>query len=103
MRHMTLALAATALATAVTFGAAEAKTLVVGVADNLTTLDPPNANDTLSAGAQRNIYQGLYGFDSKMQLDVITSYSIHYTKLYEASSLLKAVRTSRTACASSAS
>ncbi len=76
MRHMTLALAATALATAVTFGAAEAKTLVVGVADNLTTLDPPNANDTLSAGAQRNIYQGLYGFDSKMQLEPLlaTSY-----------------------------
>ena len=78
MRHLSRVLATTALVAAATLGGpfAEAKTLVVGVADNLTTLDPPNANDTLSAGAMRNIYQGLYGFDEKMQLEPLlaTSY-----------------------------
>ena len=78
MRHLSRVLATTALVAAATLGGpfAEAKTLVVGVADNLTTLDPANANDTLSGGAARTILQGLYGFDEKMQLEPLlaTSY-----------------------------
>lgn len=49
-------------------GTAQAKTLVVGLADNITTLDPANINDTLSQSVSRSIYQGLYGFDANMQL-----------------------------------
>lgn len=49
-------------------GAADAKTLTVGVSANLTGLDPSNINDTLSQSATRMIYQGLYGFDQDMQL-----------------------------------
>lgn len=45
-----------------------AKDLVVGVPDNLTGLDPHNANDTLSQSASRLILQGLFGFDKDMKL-----------------------------------
>ncbi|WP_328702935.1 glutathione ABC transporter substrate-binding protein [Arenibaculum pallidiluteum] len=45
-----------------------AKTLVVGVQDNLTGLDPANVNDTLSQTSLRTVYQGLFGFDRDMKL-----------------------------------
>ena len=74
MTKMKRLLAATALTTvlALPLGLAahpaEAKTLVVGLADNITTLDPTNTNDTLSQSIERTVYQGLYGFDAQMQL-----------------------------------
>ena len=46
-----------------------ARTLVVGVDDNLTLLDPADVNDTLSQSATRLIYQGLYGFDANMGIE----------------------------------
>jgi glutathione transport system substrate-binding protein len=42
-------------------------TLTVGVAANLLTLDPANANDTLSQGAARLMLEGLIGFDKNMK------------------------------------
>lgn len=47
---------------------ASARTLVVGVQDNLTGLDPTNINDTLSQTSLRTVYQGLFGFDRDMKL-----------------------------------
>jgi glutathione transport system substrate-binding protein len=68
-RLTALALAsALALPGALSAGPAAAKTLVVGVDDNLTLLDPADINDTLSQSATRIMYQGLYGFDANMQL-----------------------------------
>ncbi len=41
--------------------------LTVGVQANLLTLDPANANDTLSQGAARLMLEGLLGFDKDMK------------------------------------
>ncbi len=41
--------------------------LTVGVAANLLTLDPANANDTLSQSAARLLLEGLIGFDKDMK------------------------------------
>lgn len=48
---------------------AQSKTgaLTVGVAANLLTLDPANANDTLSQSAARLMLEGLIGFDKDMK------------------------------------
>ncbi len=70
---------------------AVAKPLVVAVPDNLTGLDPMNANDTLSQTAMRTVYQGLFGFDRDMKLvpvlaesfeanDAATEFTIHLRK-----------------------
>ncbi|SKA27064.1 glutathione ABC transporter substrate-binding protein GsiB [Consotaella salsifontis] len=63
-------MAAVALAalTAAAPAVAAAKTLVVGVPDNLTGLDPTNINDTLSQTSLRTVYQGLFGFEEGMKL-----------------------------------
>jgi glutathione transport system substrate-binding protein len=42
--------------------------LTVAVPDNLVTLDPADANDTLSQGACRLMLEGLYGFDKDMKI-----------------------------------
>ena len=64
------AFAAAALASALGLAgpALAAKDLVVGVAANLTGLDPQNANDTLSHSAARLMMQGLFGLDKDMKL-----------------------------------
>ncbi|MBW8724360.1 MAG: glutathione ABC transporter substrate-binding protein GsiB [Inquilinus limosus] len=49
-------------------GAAMAKSLVIGIQENLTGLDPSNANETSAQSAARLFYQGLYGFDQDMKL-----------------------------------
>ncbi|WP_206997137.1 glutathione ABC transporter substrate-binding protein GsiB [Trinickia mobilis] len=49
---------------------------VMAVASTFTTLDPYDANDTLSIAVAKSFYQGLFGFDKDMKLvDVLaTSY-----------------------------
>ncbi|WP_127959779.1 glutathione ABC transporter substrate-binding protein GsiB [Serratia microhaemolytica] len=45
-----------------------AKDIVVAVASNFTTLDPYNANDTLSQTIAKSFYQGLFGFDRDLKV-----------------------------------
>lgn len=45
-----------------------AKDVVIAVASNFTTLDPYDANDTLSQAVAKSFYQGLFGFDKDMKL-----------------------------------
>ncbi|MDR3437369.1 glutathione ABC transporter substrate-binding protein [Telmatospirillum sp.] len=69
------AAAALAVSLAAPSVSASARTLVVGVDDNLTLLDPADINDTLSQSATRLIYQGLYGFDAAMHLEPLLAES----------------------------
>lgn len=45
-----------------------AKDVVIAVGSNFTTLDPYDANDTLSQAVAKSFYQGLFGFDKDMKL-----------------------------------
>jgi len=52
---------------------------VMAVASTFTTLDPYDANDTLSQAVSKSFYQGLFGFDKDMKLGNVLAVS------YEAS------------------
>ncbi|GAB3918717.1 hypothetical protein GCM10029976_004270 [Kribbella albertanoniae] len=56
---------ATALMASCAFAA---KDVVVAVGLNFTTLDPYDANDTLSQAVAKSFYQGLFGLDKEMKL-----------------------------------
>ncbi len=43
------------------------KDIVIAVASNFTTLDPYDANDTLSQAVSKSFYQGLFGFNKHMK------------------------------------
>lgn len=45
-----------------------AKDATIAVGSNFTTLDPYDANDTLSQAVAKSFYQGLFGFDKDMKL-----------------------------------
>lgn len=60
-----LAVAAALMASVPAWAAKEA---VIAVASNFTTLDPYDANDTLSQTVAKSFYQGLFGFDKEMKL-----------------------------------
>ncbi len=72
MTHSTvrrwLAVAALASSTTVSLPAFAAKDVVVAVGSNFTTLDPYDANDTLSQAVAKSFYQGLFGLDKDMKL-----------------------------------
>ncbi|MCS3430648.1 glutathione ABC transporter substrate-binding protein GsiB [Klebsiella sp. BIGb0407] len=55
-----------------------AKDIVVAVGSNLTTLDPYDANDTLSQAVAKSFYQGLFGLDKDMKFTNVLaeSYSV---------------------------
>lgn len=75
------ALVAVAVLAALSSGSAwAAKDVVVAVASNFTTLDPYDANDSLSQAVAKSFYQGLFGFDKDMKLVNVLADS------YEASS-----------------
>ena len=59
--------AALALAGAA-FSAHAAKDVVVAVASTFTSMDPYDANDTLSQAVAKSFYQGLMGFDKSMKM-----------------------------------
>lgn len=46
----------------------EGNDLTIAVADNFTTLDPHDTNDTLSNSAEKTMMEGLLGFDEKMNV-----------------------------------
>ncbi|CAK9884541.1 MAG: Glutathione-binding protein GsiB [Candidatus Erwinia impunctatus] len=48
-----------------------AKDAVIAVGSNFTTLDPYDANDTLSQAVAKSFYQGLFGFDKMMKLEPV--------------------------------
>ncbi|MGY6030270.1 glutathione ABC transporter substrate-binding protein GsiB [Phytobacter sp. AG2a] len=52
-----------------------AKDVVVAVASNFTTLDPYDANDTLSQAVAKSFYQGLFGLDKDMKLQNVLAES----------------------------
>ena len=56
---------ATALMASCAFAA---KDVVVAVGSNFTTLDPYDANDTLSQAVAKSFYQGLFGLEKEMKL-----------------------------------
>ena len=60
-------LAAGVLSSAMALPAWAAQDVVVAVASNFTTLDPYDANDTLSQAVAKSFYQGLFGFDKDMK------------------------------------
>lgn len=64
-------LAVAALGTTLQFAAAHAfaaKTVTLAVYSTFTTMDPYDANDTLSLSMAKSFYQGLFGFDKDMKL-----------------------------------
>lgn len=52
-----------------------AKDVVVAVGSNFTTLDPYDANDTLSQAVAKSFYQGLFGLDKEMKLQNVLAES----------------------------
>lgn len=78
-RKRTLLLTAGLLSGLVAAPVWAAKDAVVAVGSNFTTLDPYDANDTLSQAVAKSFYQGLFGFDKEMKLTNVLAES------YEAS------------------
>lgn len=63
------AVLATLMVSAMTSGSVwAAKDVVIAVGSNFTSLDPYDANDTLSQAVAKSFYQGLFGFDKDMKL-----------------------------------
>ena len=60
--------AALALTAAFASPAFAAKDVVAAVASTFTTMDPYDANDTLSQAVVKSFYQGLFGFDRNMKM-----------------------------------
>ena len=56
------------LSAALTLPAWAAKDAVIAVSSTFTTLDPYDANDTLSQAVAKSFYQGLFSFDKEMKL-----------------------------------
>lgn len=72
---------AAALALAAPLAAVSApKTATLAVASTFTTLDPYDANDTLSQAAAKSFYQGLFGFDKDQKLEPVLAESWTATK-----------------------
>ncbi|WP_431022548.1 glutathione ABC transporter substrate-binding protein GsiB [Erwinia rhapontici] len=77
MNHYTRKLLLTAglLGSVVALPAWAAKDVTIAVASNFTTLDPYDANDTLSQAVAKSFYQGLFGFDKEMTLENVLAES----------------------------
>lgn len=57
-----------------------AKDVVIAVGSNFTSLDPYDANDTLSQAVAKSFYQGLFGFDKNMKLENVLADSYTVSK-----------------------
>ncbi|EIC83203.1 glutathione ABC transporter substrate-binding protein GsiB [Serratia sp. M24T3] len=68
-KMMRRAVLATVMLSAMASGSVwAAKDVVIAVGSNFTSLDPYDANDTLSQAVAKSFYQGLFGFDKDMKL-----------------------------------
>jgi len=56
-------------------GRAAGKEVVLAVASTFTTMDPYDANDTLSLSVHKAFYEGLYGFDKDMKVTPVLAES----------------------------
>ncbi|KJV34690.1 glutathione ABC transporter substrate-binding protein GsiB [Pantoea sp. SM3] len=63
------------LSSALAMPAWAAKDAVIAVASTFTTMDPYDANDTLSQSVAKAFYQGLFGFDKDMKLQNVLAES----------------------------
>ncbi|WP_237761000.1 MULTISPECIES: glutathione ABC transporter substrate-binding protein GsiB [Pantoea] len=63
------------LSSAVALPAWAAKDAVIAVGSNFTTLDPYDANDTLSQTVAKSFYQGLYGLDKDLKVEPVLAES----------------------------
>ncbi|UWS30537.1 glutathione ABC transporter substrate-binding protein GsiB [Erwinia pyrifoliae] len=68
-RTRTVWLTAGLLGSCAALPALAAKDVTIAVASNFSTLDPYDANDTLSQAVAKSFYQGLFGFDKEMKLE----------------------------------
>ncbi|MEM6050951.1 glutathione ABC transporter substrate-binding protein GsiB [Erwinia sp. P7711] len=75
-----LLIAAGLLSSAAAIPAWAAKDAVIAVGSNFTTLDPYDANDTLSQAVAKSFYQGLFGFDKEMKLQNVLAESYDASK-----------------------
>ena len=74
-------LLALGVASALAAGSAwAAKDVVVAVGSNFTTLDPYDANDTLSQAVAKSFYQGLFGLDKDMKVTNVLAQSYEVSK-----------------------
>jgi glutathione transport system substrate-binding protein len=76
MKHnLTRLSAALAVTAALAPNAFAAKDVVVAVQSNFTSMDPYDANDTLSQAVAKSFYQGLMGFDKNMKMTPVLAES----------------------------
>ena len=70
-----LLLAVSLLSSVAALPAWAAKDVTIAVGSNFTSLDPYDANDTLSQAVAKSFYQGLFGFDKDMKLENVLAES----------------------------
>jgi glutathione transport system substrate-binding protein len=80
MKRSIAPLAALALAAVFVTPAFAAKDVIVAVASTFTTMDPYDANDTLSQAVVKSFYQGLFGFDRTMKIVPVLAESYEASK-----------------------
>jgi len=81
MKHSLAPLAAAlALGATLATPAFAAKDVVAAVASTFTTMDPYDANDTLSQAVVKSFYQGLFGFDKSMKMVPVLAESYQASK-----------------------
>jgi len=80
MKRSIAPLAALAFAAAFLTPAFAAKDVIVAVASTFTTMDPYDANDTLSQAVVKSFYQGLFGFDRTMKIVPVLAESYDASK-----------------------
>ncbi|MFZ4285058.1 glutathione ABC transporter substrate-binding protein GsiB [Variovorax sp. HJSM1_2] len=81
MKHVLTKLsAALAVSAVLAPNAFAAKDVVVAVQSNFTSMDPYDANDTLSQAVAKSFYQGLMGFDKNMKMVPVLAESFSAAK-----------------------
>lgn len=67
-----------ALSAAITTGSIQAKVITVTTTSSFTTLDPWDADDTISQNIIKTVYEGLFGFDRNLKVRpaLATSYDV---------------------------